>query len=295
MKQTFKKIITIILIITMCQTPHFSLATDEESSNESMTVESARRHIAEWGMQFKLTEGYKWNYSTSFPLRAATYNGGYPQDKYTFDCVGCVSYIVHYSIGITFEKAETGSSGFATPGGVRDFAHFEEHDIGGSSEPGTGDILIMPKPSGGSGHVAIYCGNGTIVDYGKSREISTVDTGSWKDNNGHTYTKFARLISVDGASFSPIEGGVVLPTPGADGEGEVDLDEIAEKFKYHGMPTRIDYQREETDIFRWIFDGVTGLVDFLAGLLLSIIRVPIVGITSFIEDGINKGIQGANK
>ena len=279
---------------------------EEASKSGEITIESARRQIAEWGLKFKTEEGVKWRYKSIYNVndlydpgvkaRRETYKGGYHQSSYGFDCVGCVSYIIHYSIGINFSGAETGKSGFVTPGGARDTAHFESHDIGGSFQPEMGDILIMPKPSGrGSGHVAIYCGDGRIVDYGKSREISTVDTGSWKDNNNHTYTKFARLISIDGASFSPIEGGIVLPTPGADGEGEVDLDEIAERFKYHGMPTKIEYQKEETDVFRWIFDGVTGLVDFLAGLLLSIIRIPIVGITSFVESKINDGIRGANE
>ena len=146
MKQILKRITVTILIIMMFCTPKASFAADE-----GITVESARRQIAEWGLNFKMTEGQKWVYSISFPLRGATYIGGYPQDKYTFDCVGCVSYILHYSIGINYSGAVSGNSGFVTPqNNVRDTSHFELHYISGSDQPQMGDVLITTKGEGGS-------------------------------------------------------------------------------------------------------------------------------------------------
>lgn len=320
MKKTTKKIIATILIILILFTPNASIvnATDENAESETpITVESAKAQIANWALSFKASEGSKWVYnnndSTRDRARAATYNGGYPQSSYVYDCVGCVSYIIHMSIGITYSGAESGISGFVTPqSNVRDTRHFTLHTISESSRPTAGDVLIASKGVNGSthNHVAIYCGNDTIVDIIRTNDttIRTV-TSNWEENgsSGCIFSKYATLTSVDGASFTPIEGGAILPTPGNNDNngggsngntGEiipvVDLDEVADKFKYQGMPTDINYSQEDANVFKWLFDNVDGFMDYATGIMASIVRMPIVGLTSIVERTISQQLQNAN-
>lgn len=313
-KQKVKKILIIVPITLIL----ISFIQNAYAANEEMTLESARKQIADWGVRFQLTEGSKWIYNLNgFDERGLTYRSGYPQNSYTFDCVGCVSYVIHYSIGIDFAGARNGSTGFVVPqndyGNVRDTTHFELHRISSTDQPQPGDVLISTSGEGGSDtyHVAIYAGNGKLVDCARSgnETLRNVNTSTWTEWNTCRFTKFARLISLDGADFTPIEGGVILPDPvpddpetGSNTESggsdvyvdEIDLDLVAETFKYHGMPTNVDYGQEETEGFKWIFDGITGIVDFLAGLLLSVIRVPIVGFTSIVERTINTQLHDVN-
>lgn len=307
MKQTIKKVIAIILIMLILCTQNISKATDAQTP-EDMTVESARAQIANWAIAFLNSEGSKWQYSKSFSARAATYQGGYPQDKYIFDCVGLVSYIIHYSIGINYYHAEIGDQGFVTPqNNVRDTTHFELHYISSNDIPQAGDILIATEKEGGSteNHVAIYCGNGNLVDIWGSKEAEIRSVNSdWREN-GWTdckFSKFARLKSIDGASFTPIEGGTILPSPaenvgnnGNTGDGTiVDLDEIADKFKYQGMPSDIGVSKED-GIFRWLFNSLAGIWDYITGAIFSIIRIPGVGLASITERKISSELEKANK
>lgn len=316
MKKATEKIIAIILIILILFTPNVNIvkATDETGEVETpITIESAKAQIANWALAFKQSEGAKWVYnnqdSSRDRARAATYNGGYPQSSYVYDCVGCVSYIIHSSIGITYSGAESGISGFVTPqNNVRDTRHFTLNTITESNIPTAGDVLIASKGINGSthNHVAIYCGNSTIVDIIRTNDtdIRTV-TSSWEENGsrGCIFSKYATLTSVDGASFTPIEGGAILPSPGNGGGSggnigevipEVDLDEVADKFKYQGMPTDINYSQENTNVFKWLFDNVSGFMDYAAGVLISFIKMPVVGLTSIVERTISKQLHDAN-
>lgn len=317
MKKTIEKIIATILIILVLFTPNANIvkATNESGGSETpITIESAKAQIANWALAFKASEGSKWVYnnkdSSRDRARASTYNGGYPQDSYVYDCVGCVSYIIHMSIGITYSGAESGISGFVTPqNNVRDTRHFTLHAITSTSKPSAGDVLIATKGMNGSthNHVAIYCGNNTIVDIIRTNDttIRTV-TSDWEENGsrGCIFSKYATLTSINGASFTPIEGGVILPTPGDDDGGNggnsgdvvpiVDLDEVADKFKYQGMPTDINYDQEKANVFRWLFDNVSGFMDYAAGLMTSLIRMPIVGLTSIVERTISQELHNAN-
>ena len=308
MKQAIKKITAIMLIILILCTQTITFATDTQSS-QSISVESARAQIANWAIAFKQSEGSKWIYKISDTARAATYNGGYPQNSYTFDCVGCVSYIIHLSIGINYSGAQSGISGFVTPqNNVRDTTHFEFHTISSNDVPGVGDVLIASDGVGGSthNHVAIYCGGGKIVDIIRRNdtEIRTV-TSNWEENgsSGCIFTKFARLKSVDGASFTPIEGGAILPSPSTNDSGSgnvadtdvIDLDEVAERFKYQGMPTEINSSEEENNGFIWFFNNLDGIWDYIAGGILTLIRAPVVGITSKVEAVINAGLHKASE
>lgn len=87
-------------------------------------------------------------------------------DKYAMDCVGFVSFCIHHSLGI---GNATTFTCFVTPqsGGSNGFVQVTD----GSRKPG--DILST------SGHVAVYIGNGEIIDSaasGPNRSITRKKT-----------------------------------------------------------------------------------------------------------------------
>ena len=249
-KNIAKKIICISIIISLISiyTPKKIYATDDTQ----VTVESARQQIVNWAVNFvnsgeaqKSIYHCKAGYQSA---RAATYNGGYPQSSYQYDCVGFVNFVLHQSLGIDFASAASGAGGFVTPSGVKDTSHFSSVSIS-NAQPG--DILIA------SSHVAIMVANGQIVD--------CIDSNGGRDNydtSGNavkirsiasesgwaSYTSAARLVSVDGVNFSPIDGGIFVPDGGDDQNGDsdddddngqaVDLDVIANLFKYQGNAIR---------------------------------------------------------
>lgn len=152
-------------------------------------------------------------------------------------------------------------------------------------------------------HVAIYVGNGQVVDMWQTRQGSTQKpNGGLKVRalNGHyTYNAAARLVSIDGAHFDPIEGGVTLPEGGTgDSSGDtsgimVDLDKIADQFTFDGMPTTVIYE-QQVDIFKWLFDGISGFMDYLVGIIISLIKAPILGYVSIFQNLINSFLHGLN-
>ena len=101
-KNIAKKIICISIIISLISiyTPKKIYATDDTQ----VTVESARQQIVNWAVNFvnsgeaqKSIYHCKAGYQSA---RAATYNGGYPQSSYQYDCVGFVNFVLHQSLGI---------------------------------------------------------------------------------------------------------------------------------------------------------------------------------------------------
>lgn len=298
LKNIAKKLIAIILIILMIVlvcSPKVILATetDQESDTTASDVENARMQIANWAIAFaRGSEAGKCTYTQNFTDRANTYTRPDPQAEYRFDCVGWVNYAVNRAIEITYSEAEDGSGGFVTPqSGIKDTSHFAYVSI---NEIQPGDILIAPSAP----HVAIYVGNYQIVDMltiGLAlRTISSSYTElSWTEC---TYTEAARLVSADGANFSPIEGGEDLELEEKPNwtQEEVDLDIVAEQFTFDGMPPTMIYQDEKVDVFRWIFDGISGFMDFIAGLLISFIKMPILGFAAMFDNFIDSLISGMN-
>lgn len=292
-KKLIAIILTILMIVLVCS-PKVSLATESNQESDSTSdVTSARMQIANWAIAFaRGSEAGKCTYTQNFADRANTYTRPDPQAEYRFDCVGWVNYAVNRAIEITYSEAEDGSGGFVTPqSGIKDTSHFAYVSI---NEIQPGDILIAPSAP----HVAIYVGNYQIVDMltiGLAlRTISSSYTElSWTEC---TYTMAARLVSADGANFSPIEGGEDLEleeNPNWTQE-EVDLDVIAEQFTFDGMPPTMIYQDEKVDVFRWIFDGISGFMDFIAGLLISFIKMPILGFAAMFDNFIDSLISGMN-
>ena len=305
LKRLCTKLTTSILVfclICLNFTPKITLASDSQQSSSNISVEEARKKIAEAAESFAKTEGPKCKYDGADGYqskRAKTYAGGYPQGVYIFECVGFVNYILHQFLKIDFELASSGRGGFVQPlqtrsPGIVDTTHFGYVDI---NQIQPGDILIS------STHVAIYVGNNSTVDcidangghdyldYQSGRAVAINSaTPGWT-----TYTRAARLISVDGVNFSPIEGGTDIgDNMNSWDTEEVDLDEIADQFTFDGMPPTIVYEDQKVDVFRWLFDGISGFMDFIAGLLISFIKAPILGFAGMIDSYIDSLLSGMN-
>lgn len=310
-KNIAKKIICISIIISLISiyTPKKIYAADDTQ----VTVESARQQIVNWAVNFvnsgeaqKSIYHCKAGYQSA---RAATYNGGYPQSSYQYDCVGFVNFVLHQSLGIDYAPAASGAGGFVTPGGIKATSYFSAIDISGDkiSAAQPGDILIS------SSHVAIMVADGQVVD--------CIDSNGGRDNydtSGNavkirsiasesgwaTYTTAARLVSVDGVNFSPIDGGIFVPDGGDDQNGDsdddddsgqaVDLDVIANLFKYQGMPSDITYKHQEVDGFRWLFNSIGGILNYLVGGLTFLIRASIMGWLEVIQDTVNNVLHIVN-
>lgn len=114
-------------------------------------------------------------------------------------------------------------------------------------------------------------------------------------NDTYAWDFVAHLYNFEGVTFTPIEDGAELPEEGGNWDvDEVDLDEIAELFQYDGMPPTVIYESEEVDVFRWLFDGISGFMDFIAGMIISIIKMPILGFTGMLEDFVDSMLTGLN-
>ena len=303
-KHIAKKIICISIIISLISiyTPKKIYAADDTK----VTVESARQQIVNWAVNFVNSgEAKKSIYhckSGYQAARAATYNGGYPQSSYQYDCVGFVNFVLHQSLGINFASAASGAGGFVTPSGIKDTSHFSSVGI---SEAQSGDILIA------STHVAIMVADGQIVDC-----IDSNGGGDNYDTSGNavkirsiasesrwaSYTSAARLVSVDGVNFSPIGGGIFVPDGEDDQNGDsdddsgqaVNLDAIANLFKYQGMPSDVTYEHQEVNGFRWLFNSIGGILNYLVGGLTFLIRASIMGWLEVIQDTVNNVLHIVN-
>lgn len=302
MKKRLKSIIAVLLIICISCTPKFVFA--EGDSEEELA--KAREQIAKWAIQFvQSPEAAKCEYpskklSVIIEKRGQTYRSTDPQDVYYFDCVGWVSYAVNRAIGISHPSIESGNKGFVQPlsthsPNVFDKAHFAPIGI---DEKQPGDIIVSDK------HVGIYVGGEMMVDMQRGLELRSITEVA--DDEEHVWKEAARLISVDGAQYDPIEGGVELPSGpdiggngGTEDEGTIttdiiDLDELGDQFEYDGMPTTTIRESNQIDVFQWLFEKITGFLSFIVGLLISIIRAPIVGWTRIIEKAINKFLHNLN-
>ena len=144
-------------------------------------------------------------------------------------------------------------------------------------------------------HVAIYIGNGQVLDMYQDQYGGL---GIRSINSTYNWDFVAHLYSFEGVTFTPIEGGSELPEEGAEGGNwdveEVDLDAIADTFVFDGMPPTMIYQDEKVDVFRWLFDGISGFMDYLAGTIISLIKAPVLGYVYYFQLIVNSFLHGLN-
>ena len=289
--------ILIFLIICITCTPKVTFASSTTSaSTANMSEDELRDKFVNDIVNFYNAHASQCTYSISG--RVATYenrsgpNAGY----YAFDCVGWVSFAFHWFMGL-------GNSTFTffvdptPPLYIDDGTHFTAiYDI---SQAKKGDVLVAEDQ-----HVAIYIGNGQVLDMYEDRYGGL---GIRNMNSTYNWDFVAHLYSFEGVNFTPVDGGANLPDESEENDNEdnnedtgdwdteeVDLDAIANVFVFDGMPPTIVYEDQKVDVFRWLFDGISGFMDFIAGFLISFIKAPILGFAGMIDSYIDSLITGMN-
>ena len=293
----------IVLILYSSIINNYVYASDENTetmTTTTATVEEARQQIANFALKFQSEHSGDvdydkfWSFETIKIKRYNTYvTEDSPGKLYEFDCVGWVTFAINRAIDIGCDNPK--GSGFVTTGGIKD-SRFQSVS---TSSLIPGDIVWC------SSHIAIYVGNGKIVDMWCSRygnEFKPSGGLKVRNLNGtYHFGNAARLISLDGVNFTPVEGGFEVVEGDENGSSnnfdteEVDLDEIANKFDFSGMATTVIKENQKADVFSWFFEGIGGFVDYLAGIILTIaIKAPILGYTNTILNLINSFLQGLN-
>lgn len=305
LKKVTKKIIAfilIILIIGLTCTPKVTFAsstTATTADSSGMTEDQLRDSFVNAIVGFYNQHGSQCSYNLAG--RAKTYINGANAGTYQFDCVGWVSCAFHWFLRIGSDTAftifvdPTKNAGYAEDDTAQYISgigsqYFQR--INDISQAKKGDVLVY-KQRGNKQHVAIYIGNGQVLD------MRIDGLGIRSINDTYAWDFVAHLYNFEGVTFTPIEDGAELPEEGEEEGGnwdvdEVDLDEIAELFQYDGMPPTMIYQDEKVDVFRWIFDGISGFMDFIAGLLISFIKMPILGFAAMFDNFIDSLISGMN-
>ena len=281
-----KTIIYLLIVIIICLilTPKLTFANEQANTNTSnMSEEELRDNFVNAIINFYNVHGSQCYYDYEFgPGREKTYRNGPDSGNYIFDCVGWVSCAFHWFLGLGNEFF-TFFVDPSSPIYIDDGTHFKQvNDI---SQAQKGDVLVAIDQ-----HVAIYIGNNQVLD------MYTDESGGLGIRNisSYNWNFVAHLYSFEGITFTPIEGGADIEGTGNWDTEVVDLDAIADTFTFDGMPPTILYQDDKVDTFRWIFDGISGFMDYIAGLIISIIKAPILGFTGMFEDYIDSFITGMN-
>ena len=322
MKKVFIKLTIIMLIActmwnflltsSLAHTAQMQVSDGASSSSLGATsghsVQEAGETLAAWALNFCNLHAAQCHYDGS----PVSYNEPVSDDdlttQYYFHCVAFISFAIHHALGLggeeytEFVKNPYRDSGTSNPNNDPLVNNgFERVDCG-SEEWQPGDVIVMWH------HVAIYVGDGKTVgmwNEGNNGGLRIRDAQSDCTSNGG-YQGWVGRISADsaanavfeymvGAGSGGVEGldGPTTPSGVAVDTAEVDLDELADKFTFDGMPTTVIYE-EKKDIFKWLFEGISGFMDYIAGILISVIKAPLLGYVSFFQRIVNAFLHGLN-
>ena len=315
MRKIFTKIIVILLIADVFW--NFSLSISlgaaqmqiNDGGSSSLgpttghTVQEAGETIAAWAIDFANKHSSQARYGGT-----AGYNLPVSDSDtttiYSFHCVAFVSFVIHHALGIgeeeytEFVKCPYASSGTSNPNNAPYVKNgFERVDCS-SDEWQPGDIIVMWH------HVAVYVGDGMSIGMYTKRLYYGSAISDCNSNGG--YQGWVGRVTAEtaaNASFEYLEGAGAGGVGGLDGattpsgveldSEEVDLDAIADEFTFDGMPTTIIYE-EQADIFKWLFDGISGFMDYLAGTIISLIKAPVLGYVYYFQLIVNSFLHGLN-
>lgn len=343
-----KKIIPILSVILLCMT--FSINTytvvavpsqlpaiegdntddiqnfleEDNTEDIELTLEKNREKLATFAEKFAKDKGNLCTYTRIHNVydssdegvraRAATYQLD-PEESngpFLFDCVGWVSYAIHWALHISYSGAETGKSGFVTNNGVRDTSHFVKlKDLNSAKR---GDILYYRREDTeerkNSGHVAIYLGTDEsgqqmIVDCTQKVKIRTMS--NWQPGGQDApFQNAATLCSLDGANFGELPGSIEISdstgSEGSTGSGEsqggtsgdlsvdeVDLDDIINRMEYDGMPPDVTFNGGHS--LMYYIDKIGEALDYLIGIMFNGIKVAIVAVIDGVQTIITNALE----
>lgn len=217
------------------------------------------------------------------------------EKKFAIDCVGFVSMIVHEATGL----GGSSFSYFGVPQSCsgNDYTHFDE--LSGVT-PMAGDIICW------GGHVAIAISSTEMIDSanaGPKGAITKRPILNYCDHTtGYKYTlmRIKSSVADDLVNKSALKNSwdrtpTYMASP-ASSESDIDIDvddnstdyEIhtnpygdSEKFYYNGMPLSGGYIEHDDSI--WIIEVLEDIADWLVGITTLLIKIEIIGWTSFIR------------
>ncbi len=244
---------------------------DNYLNDPEKQLEYARKRIGDFAERFANNKSNETEYDYTYgPQRKDTYNNKPPTGSgpFIFDCVGFVDYVIHYSIGLTNEKAENGWGGFVSPQSLIKDNRFSSIDV---SQAQRGDVLIDPEDFEGDTlvHVAIYLGDNKVSDSTtltptvEIRDINKVSNGFFEPKTHNTFTMAARLNSLDGVNYGELPGGVQFTGP------ITDLDSL--DFEFSGMPVTATFAGGYS--LMYYISKIGDLFDYIFGIMFNGIKI----------------------
>ena len=322
-----KKIIPILSVILLCMTfsintyevvaaPERLQATEEGNTEDiELTLENARERLAVFAEDFAEKKGKFSSYAKIDHLidsdegiraRAETYKLS-PESNgpFRFDCVGWVSYAIHWALSISYSGAESGLSGFITNNGVKDSSHFAK--LADITSAKRGDILIYRRldteKRKNSGHVAIYlgineAGQQMIADC-RGGGVKVRKMSNWQPSGQEApFQSAATLSSLDGVNFGELPGGIDLDntlggSSSSDGGSitapEIDLDDIIMIMDYDGMPPDASFDGGHSIMY--YIEKVSQVFNYLIGIMFNGIKVAVVGLMDGVQSIITNALE----
>lgn len=277
-----KKIVVLVTIF-MCLLQTLSYGLSQEEAGAS---------LAQFCINFYDEHHSQTTYDCS-DNRAITYRDGtYDGTNYRFDCVGWVSYAVHWGLGLgnntfTFFGVPPGGStlngkygrniggfynGFTCVAGDVNNERLIINNIQDVVKPGD---LLCQQFYGEGRHILIYVGEvdgvpSVIHMGGMTRDALT----------NRNYCAVGRITPEAAANAVPA---IYVAGSLDDEEDEFVIDE-----NFYGLPIEGQYTGS-TKLGNWIFDMLTQFMDYLSGIIFAVIKIEIIGWVRIFENGI-KGI-----
>lgn len=289
MKKIWNKVFKLIIIVTLLT------IVFPYSAVSAVTAEYAGKAIASFAINFYENHRNEvcgdWS-DNLFQYRKDAYNDNPTLQKngkmyLGMDCVGWVNYVIHHALGI--DDIDPYSSGWVTPqanqNGQQGFSKVSGQDL----KPG--DIIVSPSGP----HVMVYVGNGEIIDCIHSSppgiERRQFSSTSYAQNAWHICRiTESKAASISESQCSEIASGIGSSSSGITMATTKRSIYGSSGFIYQGMPETAGYNG--VTLLEAIVEALKNALDWLVGVITSIIRIPFVGFLNIIEHIFIDGIFG---
>lgn len=209
--------------------------------------------------------------------KLSPYSAGY--DHYGLDCVGWVNFCVYNVTGITYSGVTDGSSGYVTPGGVKDTTHFQTV----TGEPQPGDLGIWP-----SKHVYVYVCSGDIniieSNSGGTKKGPFIKAGDYSSRT---------IVRIKESAASEIDSSSLVTDPSISAGGNTTSlfgnNQNESEFYYNGIPD--GKYSVAGNFWDWIVESLLSIVKFLINIITYIVRMVFVGWTAIMENLITYAVE----
>ena len=298
-KNIFLKIISGLLCFIILLSNCFCYAEDDDEKSNKLTVDEVMRTIYKFALHFeesygggaiknkkenmtiydqtdaKIKEAYRGK-KTSNPDGAIPTDCVY-NDKYAMDCLGWVSFVIHYSTGLELPKASEGI-GDDILNTTRALEYFNNcfENVSGELKPG--DIVVFATDEGS--HTGIWAGNNKFIDcnYGNASDAVGEDGGVELRSYSGPENPYAYRVSEEGLKYI-----------GRGNLSELFTEPSQPEFEYKGLQQGKFGMKRITKT--WILNSLKEFLDWYVGMTTYLIRAIFVGIIEIVEDLIDNTME----